>query len=177
MTAEIPIVVLSVLTAEQANVAGAVTWVEKPIEGDALLVALRRALGSDGRRVLVVEDDPQLAAVVETTLRRHGLEVMHARTGHDALQLCRATAPDLIVLDLVIPDGDGFSVIDWMRAQGRLAKVPVLVYTAFDLEEADRDRLRLGKTGFLTKGRTPPEVFDARLEELLGRITQEGSRA
>jgi PAS domain S-box-containing protein len=175
-TAEIPIVVLSVLTAEQATVAGVVTWVEKPIEGDALLVALRRALGGDGRQVLVVEDDAQLAAVVETTLRRHGLEVMHARTGHEALQLCRVTSPDLIVLDLVTPDGDGFSVIDWMRAQGRLAQVPVLVYTAFDLEEADRDRLRLGRTGFLTKGRTPPEVFEARLEELLGRMTHEGSR-
>lgn len=176
LTADVPIVVLSVLTADQATVAGAVTWVDKPIEGDALLVALRRALGGDGRRVLVVEDDPQLAGVLGVTLRRHGLDVLHARTGTEALRQSRVAAPDLIVLDLVIPDGDGFSVIEWMRGEGRLAQVPVLVYTAFDLEEADRGRLRLGTTQFLTKGRTPPDVLEAKLEELLGRIT-EGRKA
>jgi PAS domain S-box-containing protein len=177
LTAEVPIVVLSVLTADQASVAGAVSWVDKPIEGDALVVALRRALGGGRRQVLVVEDDPQLAQVLEATLRRHGLDVLHARTGEEALRLSQTTALDLIVLDLVIPDGDGFSVIQWMRGQGRLAQVPVLVYTAFDLEEEDRGRLRLGRTSFLTKGRTPPEVFEARLEELLGTITQEGAQA
>jgi hypothetical protein len=63
-----------------------------------------------------------------------------------------------------------------MRKQRWLSTVPVLVYTAFDLDGADRDRLRLGKTKFLTKGRTSPALFEADIEELLDWAAQEASR-
>ena len=175
-TADIPVVVLSVLSAEQMAVEGAASRVEKPIEEDALLTALRHALGADHRQALVVEDDPQLAEVLQMTLARHGLEVRHARTGREAMRLGRAIVPDLLVLDLALPDGDGYSVVEWMREQRWLSTVAVLVYSAFDLDEADRSRLRLGETTFLTKGRTPPALFEAKLEELLDWITQEVSR-
>ncbi len=175
-TADIPVVVLSVLSAEEMAVEGAASRVEKPIEEDALLTALRHALGADHRQALVVEDDPQLAEVLQMTLARHGLEVRHARTGREAMRLGRAIVPDLLVLDLALPDGDGYSVVEWMREQRWLSTVAVLVYSAFDLDEADRSRLRLGETTFLTKGRTPPALFEAKLEELLDWITQEVSR-
>ena len=171
-TADIPVVVLSVLTAEQMAVDGIASRVEKPIEEDVLLTALRNALSGDHPQALVVEDDPQLAEVLEVTLARHGLKVRHARTGHEAMRLGRALGPDLLVLDLALPGGDGYSVVEWMRKQRWLSTVPVLVYTAFDLDEADRNRLRLGETRFLTKGRTPPALFEAKLGELLDWITQ-----
>ncbi|MHB1510378.1 MAG: PAS domain S-box protein [Acidimicrobiales bacterium] len=175
-TADIPVVVLSVLTAEKMAVEGAAARVGKPIEEDVLLAALRHALGGDHRQALVVEDDPQLAEVLEVTLARHGLKVRHARTVSDAMRLARGLVPDLLVLDLALPDGDGYRVVEWMREQRWLSTVPVLVYTAFDLEAADRERLRLGETKFLTKGRTPPALFEAKLEELLDWITEAASR-
>ncbi|MHB8288777.1 MAG: PAS domain S-box protein [Acidimicrobiales bacterium] len=175
-TADIPVVVLSVLTAEQMEVEGAASRVEKPIEEDVLLTALRHALGGDHRQALVVEDDPQLAEVLEVTLARHGLKVRRARTGREAMRLGRALVPDLLVLDLALPGGDGYSVVEWMRSQRWLSSVPVLVYTAFDLEKADRNRLRLGETKFLTKGRTSPALFEAKLEELLDWMAQEVPR-
>ncbi len=170
-TADIPVVVLSVLSAEQMAVEGATSRVGKPIEEDLLLSALRHALGGDHRQALVVEDDPHLAEVLELTLARHGLTVHHARTRRQAMQLGQTLVPDLLVLDLALPDGDGYRLIEWMREQRWLTTVPVLVYTAFDLEEADRDQLRLGDTRFLTKGRTPPALFEATLHELLDWIS------
>ena len=175
-TADIPVVVLSVLSADQMVVEGAASRVEKPIEEDVLLSALRNALGGDGHQALVVEDDPQLAEVLEAMLARHGLKVRRARTGREAMRLGRALVPDLLVLDLALPGGDGYSVVEWMRSQHWLSTVPVLVYSAFDLAEADRDRLRLGETKFLTKGRTPPALFEAKLEELLDWMAQEARR-
>ena len=175
-TADIPVVVLSVLTAEQMAVEGIASRVGKPIEEDVLLTALRNALGGAHRQALVVEDDPQLAEVLEVTLVRHGLKVRRARPGREATRLGRALVPDLLVLDLALPDGDGYSVVEWMREQPWLSTVPVLVYTAFDLEEADRNRLRLGETKFLTKGRTPPALFEAKLEEMLDWVAQKAPR-
>jgi len=174
-TADIPVVVLSVLSAEQTVVEGAASRVGKPIEEDMLLTALRHALGGDHRQALVVEDDPQLAEVIEVTLARHGLNVRRAQTGREAIRLGRALIPDLLMLDLALLGGDGYSVVEWMRSQHWLRTVPVLVYTAFDLEDADRSRLRLGETKFLTKGRTPPALFEAKLEELLDWMAQEAS--
>ena len=175
-TADIPVVVLSVLSAEQMVVEGAASRLAKPIAQDELLSALRDALGGNSRQALVVEDDPQLAEVLEAMLARHGLKVRRARTEREAMRLGRALAPDLLVLDLALAGGDGYSVVEWMRGQRWLRTVPVLVYTAFDLEEADRNRLRLGETKFLTKGRTPPALFEAQLEELLKWMAEETSR-
>ena len=110
------------------------------------------------------------------TLARHGLRVRRARSGAEAVGLGRALAPDLLVLDVALPGGDGYQVVEWLRAQEWSETVPVLVYSAFDLDEDDRRRLRLGETRFLTKGRTPPEVFEANLDELLDWVAAEQRR-
>lgn len=175
-TGDIPIVVLSVLTAEEMPVEGSVSRVDKPVAEDALFEALRQALAGARRQALVVEDDPELAEVLTLVLARHGLAVRGARSGREAKRLSRRLMPDLLVLDLALSGEDAFSLVDWMREQRWSRTVPVLVYTAFDLTDADRNRLRLGETRFLTKGRTAPELFETTVDELLGWMERGAAR-
>ena len=73
--------------------------------------------------------------------------------------------------------GDGFVIVDWLRQHNRLRQVPLVVYSARDLNDTDRERLKLGQTLFLTKGRIKPEEFERRVISLLNRIIhhQEGN--
>ena len=68
------------------------------------------------------------------------------------------------MLDLGLPDGDGFEVVDWLRHHDRLSSTPLVIYTARDLDDQRRNRLRLGAdTVFLTKGRISPHDFEQRV--------------
>ncbi len=178
-TEGVPVVILSVLSAVDAgqSAVAVADWVDKPIDDGLLFDALERALrgGAGARRVLLVEDDLDLAQVITATFARRGLETFHARSGREALRLSQRVVPDLLVLDIGLPDHDGFTVVEWLRTQERLHQIPLLVYTARDLDEADRRRLRLGETTFLTKGRITPEDFDRQVTGLLERMT--GARA
>jgi signal transduction histidine kinase/CheY-like chemotaxis protein len=173
-TADIPVIILSVLTADEAPVADAAGHLNKPVEGDALLASLRDVLRGSARRVLIVDDDPDVAEVLGAALSGHGFQTAHARTGHEAVALSRHFLPDLVILDLSMPGGDGYSVVESLRHEGRLATVPLVVYTAFDLDAGDRDRLRLGETHFLTKGAISIEALERDVVALIDKVTRQG---
>ena len=171
-TEEIPVIIFSALSpTDEAARAGVVDWLVKPLEEIPLLDTLERVLNSSGRppRVLIVEDDVDLARVITAMFQRDGIETIHAQTSQEAIQLSQESDPDLLVLDLILPNGDGFSVVDWLRQHNRLRSMPVVVYSARDLDASDRDRLRLGYTRFLTKGRVRPEQFE---EQVIGLLRQ-----
>ena len=121
--------------------------------------------------VLVVEDDIDLARVMTTSLQGLGLRTFHTASGCEALRLCEQQEPNLIVLDLGLPDVDGFAVVKSLRKRPALRHVPLLVYSALDLGSADQSRLRLGTTEFLTKSRCSPTDFEAHVIRLLGTVT------
>jgi PAS domain S-box-containing protein len=121
--------------------------------------------------VVMVEDDAELAQVMAVGFQRAGLTVHMAGSGAEAITLCQRLEPDLVVLDVGLPDGDGFDVVDWLRRHDRLRLVPLMVYSGLDLAEADRVRLKLGPTEFLTKGRIGPADFEQRVTALLHRVT------
>ncbi len=175
-TQNTPIVILSVLTQDEADrpAGPVVDWVQKPLDDARLFAALRRAIGArpEPFRVLVVEDDHDLVGVLTATFARHGVETFHAGNGAEAIEISQRVAPDLLVLDLALPEVDGFQVVEWLRRHDRLHAVPLVVYTARDLDAADRQRLRLGSTTeFLTKGRVTPSDFERHVMRLLGRLT------
>ena len=177
-TSEIPIVILSVLSQAEAEAPSVpvVDWVEKPLDEAALFQALERAVNprSEPFKVLVVEDDPDLAAILTATFERHGVKTFHAATGLEAIELSQQVMPDLLVLDIGLPEADGFEVVDWLRRHERLSALPVVVYTAKDLDETDRQRLRLGETTeFLAKGRITPKDFEQRVMGLLAQLIQD----
>ena len=173
-TRAIPVVILSALKPmpRVQRSREVVDWVEKPFEEQGLLHALEEAVSVrwKPRRVLLVEDDPDLARVLLEVFGRHGIEALHAATGVDAVEMSRRAAPDLLVLDLGLPHGDGYWVVESLRGDEALRGIPVVVYTARELEEDDRERLRLGQTEFLTKGRVSPDEFEKRVVSLLNRI-------
>lgn len=175
-TQDIPILICSVCppTTETTNDLGVVDWVGKPLDESALFQSLRQALATPSQqiRVLIIEDDADLAQVLRTLFEQQGIDTFHASTGREAIRLSQQLKPDLLVLDLGLPGGDGFTVVEWLRQHNTLHSVPLVIYSARDLNEADRDRLRLGQTEFLTKGRVTPQEFEQRVMGLLQRITQ-----
>jgi PAS domain S-box-containing protein len=163
--ARTPVVLLSV--ANQQNTAelpaGAEGHVTKPAEEDALLGELARVLSSPGEkaRILVVEDDRDLAQVIGAVFTREGIEVELAHTRQEALDACFAFQPNLLVLDIGLPDGDGFNVVDWLRQHETLAGLPLVVYSGRQLTTAERRQLTLGPTHFLNKARVQPQQLEA----------------
>lgn len=139
---------------------------------DPLLQALHQAAKPAAQlRTLIVEDDADLAQVLITLFEQHGLEIYHATSGRDAIRLSQQINPDLLILDLVLPEGDGFTVVEWLRQHDRLRDTPLVVYSAKDLDGSERDRLRLGQTEFLGKGQVSIQEVEQRVMALLQQAT------
>lgn len=170
VTRGIPVVILSVLAPWQGSVMREFFdgWVEKPIEPRELVKALDRAIaGRRNPRLVVVEDDPVAARMLVALFESDGVEVILASTEAIAHAVLRVIVPDLVVLDLSLADGDGFSLFESMRKDAALARVPVVVYTARDVDAAERERLSVGRTEICTKGRVTIEELEKRVLALL----------
>jgi len=172
-TANIPVVVLSVLSpavnaGERPQLLGtAQGWVQKPFNESLLLAELGRVLHSGGGpgRILLVEDDEDLANVVLSSfeIEKHrgkpneGIGIHHVTNAADAKLSCESDPPDILILDLTLPDGSGFALVDWLRQQPKLRTLPLVVYSGQEVTAAEMEQLRLGPTQFLTKARVQPQ--------------------
>jgi PAS domain S-box-containing protein len=171
-TTHIPIVILSALAPDDYAVPAASSWLTKPVDQGALMSSLRKALGTDATTsVLVIEDDEQLGEVLKGFFADHGVHARVAHTGLQALAMSRDVPPDLLVLDLGLPDIDGYAVVSALRRDERLRSLPLVVYTGRELNETDRHRLRLGETRFVTKAGESPADFERQVIGLLRTIT------
>ena len=112
-----------------------------------------------GERILVVEDDADALDLVATFLRSAGYEVVVAESGIDALGAAITTPPSLILMDLGLPDMDGFEVTEQLKADPSLAEVPVLFFTGSDREEDVVRGFEVGAVDYLRKPVRPPEML------------------
>jgi CheY-like chemotaxis protein len=171
-TAKIPVVILSVLSpaSPSTQTPPAEGWVQKPYNENLLLAELSRVLhtGDGPAHVLLVEDDEDLAAVVIAGFKEAQVRVDHASTREQAMEQCLHAPPDLLILDLTLPDGDGFSLVDWLRQQPELRTLPLVVYSGREVSDAEMKQLQLGPTEFLTKAKVQPQE----VEELVLNIVQ-----
>lgn len=121
------------------------------------------------QRILVVDDDAQIARLVRSYLEQAGFLVLTASTGEDALHMIRAEKPDLVVLDLMLPDRDGWDVTGVVRRDPSLSATPIIMLTA-RVEETDRIvGLELGADDYISKPFNPREVV-ARVRAVLRRV-------
>jgi CheY-like chemotaxis protein len=113
-------------------------------------------------RILIVDDDEDLRILASRALTRSGHQVLEAMSGTDALKFIEEQPPDLVLLDLFMPEPDGFAVLRKLRANEKTRTLPVVVLTAAGDEESARKSFDVGATDFLSKPFTPPQL-DARV--------------
>lgn len=164
--ADIPVILMTIIDDRTRGYAlGATEYLIKPVNREKLTAALRSACGTAGRRVLVIDDDEAMRSGVCQSLRRDGWEVDEAANGRLGLDRLAASRPDVIMLDLMMPEMDGFEFLVGMRGKPEWRDIPVLVVTAKDLTADERARLNGHVERVMAKG-------SAELTELLGEIGQ-----
>lgn len=173
-TSGIPVVVLSVLSPVlRSQLTGeAQGWVQKPFNENLLFAELGRVLhrGEGPAQVLLVEDDEDLAAVVIASFGEADVTVEHASTRKQAIRRCVTRRPDLLILDLTLPDGDGFSFVEWLREQPSLRTLPLVVYSGREVSDGEMNKLRLGPTEFLTKAKVQPKEVEELVLSMVHRL-------
>ena len=174
--ADIPVIVVSILDDRGMGFAlGATDYLTKPIDRERLLAILRR-YRPDGPTapVLVVDDDPATRDMLRRTLEREGWPVEEAPDGRAGLALVAARTPALILLDLMMPEMNGFEFVDALRRNEAWRELPVVVVTAKRLTEEERRRLNGQVERVLQKGGQSRQDLLAEIRELVARVRRQG---
>lgn len=142
--AHIPVIMASIIEDKRLGFSlGATDYLIKPINREQLNLVLSKYLGDKRKQlVLVVEDDPTTQEMMELMLAKEGLMVVTANNGRVGLEKMTKQLPDLILLDLMMPEMDGFEFVTYLRNDEKWRKIPVVVLTAKDITKEDRIKLR-----------------------------------
>jgi DNA-binding response OmpR family regulator len=120
-----------------------------------------------GKRVLVVDDEPNIVMSLEFLMRRAGFEVQVARNGREALDALEGAAPDLLLLDVMMPEFDGYEVCERIRARPEWNGTKIVMLTARG-REVERERgLALGADAYVTKPFSTRDLVD-KVKHMLG---------
>ena len=159
--ADIPVIMISIADETHGGYAlGVADYLTKPIEWKRLKAVLNhfRPAG-ETCRVLVVEDDTRTSRMLRKRLEKQGWPVTEAENGRVALERLAEGVPDVMLLDLMMPEMDGFQLLDRIRADERWRAIPVIVITAKDLTADDRRRLNGYVEKILEKGTYSSEAL------------------
>jgi CheY-like chemotaxis protein len=167
--AEIPVIMVTILDEHRRGMAlGAAGYLTKPIDRERLNTMVRR-FHSPARRthILVVEDDPIQRERVRGWLEAQEWLVQEAANGRDALACLHKDRPDLVLLDLMMPEMDGFQLVASLQKEPAWRDIPVIVVTAMDLTAADRASLNSGIKSVLVKETFRPAELVERIRGLV----------
>ena len=167
--ADIPVVMLTFVDNKNLGYAlGASDYLTKPIQRERLLAVLEKyRRHPQPGPVLVVEDDPDTQEILRRLLEKEGCQVIAAANGRVALERLAESRPMLILLDLMMPEMDGFQFIDRVRQHENWRTIPIVVVTAKDLTKEDRLRLNGYVLEIIRKDACPRDELLAEVSELV----------
>ena len=147
--AHVPVVILSIVADSNRGLSlGAAQVLQKPVSAEDLQTALSK-LGfvkpvdqQPGLNVLVVDDDPKAVEIISTYLEHANHTVLRAYSGSEAIHIAKSQTPDLIVLDLMMPEISGFEVVEDLKLDKRTAKIPIIIVTSKFLTPDERHMLK-----------------------------------
>jgi len=155
----IPVIIVSVVDEQHlAFGLGAVDYFVKPVGREELVDAVRRipirkGTGNRSPKVLVIDDDRTAVELIEVILEAEGYRVVTCLDGNDAVQISIDEQPDLIILDLLMPELNGFSVGAQLKQEEKTRNIPIIVLTSMDVDADARHQLETFTTSVMTKSR------------------------
>ncbi|MBN1779015.1 MAG: response regulator [Candidatus Buchananbacteria bacterium] len=118
-------------------------------------------------KVLVVEDDPSISDLYHERLVEDGYQVFAAHNGHDGFVLAQSKKPDLILLDIIMPDVDGYEMLQELKTSQSTKNTPVIIFSNLSQREEIEKGLKLGASDFIIKTSVTPTQMAKKVEEFL----------
>jgi adenylate cyclase len=167
--ASIPVIMLTIVDERSKGYAlGASEYITKPIDWTRLRAVLQHLSGGPSRKdILLIEDDEQTRRLLASTLAAEGWRIVEAENGRQGLKRLAQRRPSLILLDLMMPEMEGFEFLEALRGNAAFETIPVIVITASDLSEAGRQRLNNGIMEFVSKAGCTRDELLTRVRDLL----------
>lgn len=167
--AHIPVIMLTIVDQKNMGFAlGAADYLSKPIDRDQLVAVLAKYRGNGpGDHILIVEDDAPTRELMRRILEKEKWVVSEAENGRVGIERISEKLPSFILLDLMMPEMDGFEFVTRLRKDDRWRRIPVVVVTAKDVTPEDRLRLNGGVEHILRKGDDPLDVLLGNIGEML----------
>ena len=178
--ASIPVIIMSMLSEKNMGYAlGASDYLTKPVDHKQLIEVIEKHRGDSLaglHNILVVDDDPSARETLRRYLQKEGWAIAEAEHGKQALDQMQVSQPDLVLLDLMMPEMDGFEFIEEMKKAPLWQSIPVVVVTAKDLSSEDRMRLNGSVQQILQKGAYSREELLEEVRALMLSYTRQQNR-
>jgi CheY-like chemotaxis protein len=172
----IPVVIVSIVgDATKGFALGAAAVMQKPVSRQQLVDALAdlgmvKGPDSESLSILIVDDTPASIELIAEGVLGLADTVLRASGGRQAIEVARRELPDAIILDLLMPDVNGFDVVVALQEQPETARIPILIITAMQINAADRARLNGYVTAIMEKGDfSPGQLTDVVRRAMAGR--------
>ena len=170
-TKGIPVIIVSVSNDKQTGFAlGAVGYVTKPVNRDLLIGEINSIDGPTPNMIMVVDDNEIERKEMAGMIEEEGMKALVAEDGRKCMDMIQESLPDVLVLDLIMPEVDGFEVLDRVRSDPETRNLPVIVVTAKDLSTEEREKLSGNVSSVLTKSDTTSKTLLETLKNLLSDI-------
>ncbi len=170
-TKDIPVIIISIIENRELGFSlGATDYFSKPIDRKALLESLKKlSLSTKIARkpvtILVIDDDEKILQLISAILTNEGYGILKSQRAQDGIDLAIEVQPDLILLDLLMPDVDGFEALERLKVHPTARNIPVIIFTARTLTEDDQNRLNTKIRGVIPKGRPLRESLLAEIRK------------
>jgi signal transduction histidine kinase/CheY-like chemotaxis protein len=177
MTSDIPVIVVSVIdNPELATALGALDYFVKPVQARQLIhrlsnINIKRKSGGGQTCVLVVDDEAANRDWLKHVLEPAGFTVLLAKGGQEAIDVARVRRPDLVMLDLMMPEVNGFDVVEALSEHSSTEAIPIMVLTAKDLTGGDMEQLNGRVSRILRRGSTGAVDLLSQLQAVLNKRT------
>ena len=170
-TKDIPVIIVSISEDRETGFAlGAVGYVTKPVSQKQLISEIRKIGKPKTRSIMIVDDNDLDRQQIRRIIEEEGLKPIMAEDGAVCLELIKKQVPDVLVLDLMMPEPDGFAVLERIRGNPDTRDLPVIVVTAKDLTEEDRSKLKGNVFSVLEKSAATSVTLLAEIKRILAYL-------
>jgi len=170
-TANIPVLIVSVSDDRETGIAlGAVGFITKPVNKELLIAEINRIGGPSPYSIVVADDNEIDRNDMARAIEQEGMKAIIAENGNICMDLIKEAVPDILVLDLIMPEMDGFQVLDRVRSDPESRDLPVIVVTAKDLSAEEKKKLRGNVSSVLAKSHTTSTALLEKIRKIFAGI-------